>query len=111
LFQTQIPTDVCRSTFISTIIDSIPYLVFYLKYVVHWASDNEIGLANGSIAASLDDYYNAAWAAEDSKSIMITMPASGPNPETPIIALTPSLSGESTHLYNFDIHINATEKE
>jgi hypothetical protein len=24
--------------------------------------------------------------------------------------LTPSLSGESSHLYNFDIHINATEK-
>ncbi|KAG5635699.1 hypothetical protein H0H81_010369 [Sphagnurus paluster] len=85
--------------------------VIYLKYVVHWGvPKNEIGLGDGQDSTSLTSFYNGGWASSGSKDVSLTIPASGKLPETPVIAITPALSGDPNRYYHYDVHIAATKK-
>ncbi|KAF5371950.1 hypothetical protein D9615_008115 [Tricholomella constricta] len=85
--------------------------VIYMKYVIHWRVDNELNLGSAASAESLEKFYKGPWAKADTMSMKLELSASGSLGATPIIALTPALSGESSHMYSYDVHIDATAKQ
>ncbi|KAG5637234.1 hypothetical protein H0H81_005277 [Sphagnurus paluster] len=80
---------------------------FYFKYVVHWSAHNEIYLGWGPFWKTTEEFYKSHWAPKDTMSMSMDIPATQSIAITPVIALTPALGGESSHLYSYDIHIGA----
>ncbi|KAF9462753.1 hypothetical protein BDZ94DRAFT_1236707 [Collybia nuda] len=78
----------------------------YLKYVIHWRADNELNI--GYTANSLSDFYEDEWAKAGTMSMQIEVPSKGGHPAIPVVALTPSLGGETSHMYTLDVHIGAS---